>query len=240
MLSRSNCILDTLKFKEQKIFLKNYHAERSYEALAFKKFKISLEKVLRFYDFLEEETFRSIQSHQILRILIPLASVDGNPFEHLSDPLQFLLSASQVEMIDTPKFSTNPAVQISNTTTFPSGQGEQTYKWSDRDAWNKLLAKKNSSADDVIAINEKGHVSETSRCNLFFFDSSNDIVFTPNLESGCINGVYRRFVMSNGFINLPELGHKKVIEKNILTTDVKDYSLYLANSIREVLPARIL
>ena len=240
MFNNSKGVLDTLKFKDGKIFLKKFHAQRSYEALVLKKINVSLENIVRFYDLIEEESAVRIQPQQILRIAIPLISSEGKPFDYSFDPVRDLARGSQVEIIDASYFPVRPVLQIISSPTRPSGIGEQNFKWTDRDFWQTLLTQKKSAAHDVIALNDKGEITETSRCNIFYFDPKNDLVLTPRLDSGCINGVYRRFVMSQGTIDLPELGHKKVIEKNIFISDIQNGSLYLTNSIREVLPASLL
>ena len=63
---------------------------------------------------------------------------------------------------------------------------------------------------------------------------------TPPLASGCINGVYRRFVMNEGFINLPHWGRTEIKEYSILANDLSKYQLFVANSVRGVLPAELL
>jgi branched-subunit amino acid aminotransferase/4-amino-4-deoxychorismate lyase len=240
MLNNSSGVLDTLRFKDGKIFLKKFHVERTYEALNFKKINISLENVIHFYDLIEEESAMRIQPQQILRISIPLVSSEGQTFDYSFDPIKDLSQGSQVELKDLPYFPLNPKLQVLSSFPQQSGLGKQNFKWTDRQTWQSLLAQKNSFADDVIAINEKHEITETSRCNIFCFDPKSDCVFTPRLDSGCVNGVYRRFVMSKCSIDLPGHGIKKVIEKNIDISDIQNYSIFLTNSIREVLPASVL
>ena len=88
--------------------------------------------------------------------------------------------------------------------------------------------------------NEKNELVETSRFNIFLFDKRNDIVFTPSLASGCINGVYRRFVFCQNFIQLPKLGKKKIQELCLTAEKIYDYQLFVANSVRGVLLAELL
>lgn len=242
MLSKPVAVLDTLKFKEGKIFLKKFHVQRTFEAMAFKKINVSLENVIRFYDLIEEETALRIEPQQILRISIPVVSTTGQSFEYSFDPVRDLARGSQVEIVDTPYFSAAPKLALHFKDRQSSGIGEQNFKWTNREFWQKLLAQKKTGADDVLAINDKDQITETSRCNILFFDPQADLVFTPSLDSGCLNGVYRRFIMSQGTVQLPALGHKKIIEENLTAIDLnkKNYSVYLINSIREVLPASIL
>jgi len=222
MSANSLSILDTLKFKDQKIFLKEFHAQRTHEALGFKGIETSLEKIYERYDEIEKKYVSLVQPNQILRL-----SFHG-------------AHEVQIEVVEKTPFPTSPVVEVVSTFVNPSGLGEQNFKWTARDQWQYLLSLKNPAADEVIAVNDKGQITETSRCNIFCFDPITRFAVTPALDSGCINGVYRRFAIANGVIELPGLGRTKVVEKNILASEIKNYSLFLANSVREVLPAKIL
>ncbi|MCS6895962.1 MAG: aminotransferase class IV [Bacteroidia bacterium] len=46
---------------------------------------------------------------------------------------------------------------------------------------------------DAIILSASGHISETSRANLFFWDGEN--LHTPALRSGCIRGIFRGRVL---------------------------------------------
>lgn len=49
--------------------------------------------------------------------------------------------------------------------------------------------------DDVIFLNSKGEITETSKCNIFFV--KNDILFTPNISCGLLPGIIRNWVLEN-------------------------------------------
>ncbi|MFT6826793.1 MAG: branched-subunit amino acid aminotransferase/4-amino-4-deoxychorismate lyase [Roseivirga sp.] len=48
--------------------------------------------------------------------------------------------------------------------------------------------------DDIILLNSSGYLAETNSSNLFWV--KDNIIFTPALSTGCIEGVMRTFVMS--------------------------------------------
>lgn len=58
------------------------------------------------------------------------------------------------------------------------------------------LKKKELGADDIILLDEKGHISECLYSNIFWI--KNDKVFTPAIETGCIAGVARKHII--GFL----------------------------------------
>ena len=55
------------------------------------------------------------------------------------------------------------------------------------------LEKKQSRADDLVLLDTEGHVSECTASNLFWIKDGS--VFTPDLRSGCIEGVMRRTIL---------------------------------------------
>lgn len=71
--------------------------------------------------------------------------------------------------------------------------------WSQYKTLNSLtyvmagLEKKEKDADDVIICNTQQHIAEALYSNIWWID--NNTIFTPSLESGCINGIMRRKIM---------------------------------------------
>ncbi len=223
-MSDSFKVLDSFKFKDGKIFLKKYHIERSVEACKIINPQMDATELVNIYEIIEENYAKVIQKNQILRLL-------------LSPSVALEYKAELVLKSDLPAI---PTLQLIAELKQAEGVGKQNYKWSDREFWSAVMKLRSRDADDVVCQNRNGEVTETSRCNLFFYEKTSDQVFTPLLQSGCINGVYRRYVMNEGSIMLPELGLKAVREKVILPSEIESYTVYIANSVREVVKARML
>jgi branched-subunit amino acid aminotransferase/4-amino-4-deoxychorismate lyase len=63
------------------------------------------------------------------------------------------------------------------------------------------IEKKQNNWDDIILFDDHGYVSEALQSCIFFL--KNEFYLTPSLETGCIDGVMRRFLLS-------ELEHQQV------------------------------
>lgn len=213
-------ILDTLRCDAQGIFLKPIHALRTYEAFQHLNMVTDLKRVLLHYDEIEQQVLSACAEAKIVRLIFSKHDFSYTYKVLDLDPLPAVLRLQLV----------TDRHQL-------SGLGLQNYKWEDRSYWDELLSLKKISALDVISINEKNQIVETSRFNLFFYDIKNDVVITPALCCGCINGVYRRLVFQQGFIQLPGLGKKQIVEKVIQARDINLYQLFAANSVRGVVPA---
>ena len=217
--NRSN-VLDTFRIDKNGILLKSLHVTRTMQALQL------MSPISGGYINLITDAYHIIeQKHQdnfAQRIRI-VFNIDDYSYEYTAQPLEAIEEPVQLQIIE----------NISQS----SGRGAQNFKWESRPYWEKIMALKSKSADDVISFNELGNCVETSRFNLFFFDAKVDLVFTPSLSSGCIAGVFREWVLGRHNVELPKVGIKSLREMEIHFSEIGRYQLFVANSVRGVLPA---
>ena len=216
-------ILDTFKMEISGIFLKQLHALRTYEAYQQINKLIDYKNILLKYDEIESKLLTRKEIDKVVRVVFSQSD------------FSFTYSVSDYVPIEK-----TVSLQLKAYPKQLSGLGPQNYKWVKRQFWDELIKEKSADAFDVISVNEKNELVETSRFNIFLFDKKKDIVFTPALTSGCINGVYRRFVFYQNYIQLPELGKKQIQEICLTAEKIYDYQLFVANSVREVLLAELL
>lgn len=93
---------------------------------------------------------------------------------------------------------------------------------------------KEHNYDEALILNEKGEVCEASSSNIFIMH--NDLIYTPPLSSGCLNGVYRKKLVEALKLNLTD----KFIEKAV-TVDMLHAAngIWLTNAIHGLVPAYI-
>ncbi len=216
-------ILDTLSFKNSKITFKKFHLARTIEAYRFVGIaqpEINSELNL-IYDRIEQSFADKLNPDECLRIIFstrePLKySTEIRKLERLKDKI--ILNVVQLASVPAP---------------------EAAYKWQNRDYWNELLLKKKSESDDILVVAPASDLVETSRFNLFCYDSIQNSLHSPSLASGCLNGVFRRFAMDQGHLILPEFGKVELTEKKIKLTEARKYRLFVGNSVRGLLPAEL-
>lgn len=221
MFSTSN-ILDTLRLDSSGFFLKKFHAQRTFEAFQEIHNPVTYENIYQIYTNIEQQLLTSFKDSKLIRIVFQ------------NDGIKYKVTEDELIPVNLPV-----KLELSSKSEQLAGLGLQNFKWENRIFWQTLLQKKSLASDDIISLNTLGEVTETSRFNVFLFSKAEDLVFTPPLSSGCINGVYRRFVFAEKSIQLPELGKKKVLEKSILGPHLSQYQLFVANSVRGVLPAKV-
>ena len=143
----SNKVLDTLKFKDSKIYLKDFHIQRSFEACAMIYPQTHLIEFKQIYDQLESQFGTELKQTNILRL-------EFDPFDLIN------FKVSVVEKSELPEILT---LELIRTPIQTPGLGSQNYKWTERKAWDELLNSKNPKADDIICVNLKSEVTETAR-----------------------------------------------------------------------------
>ncbi|TNF68641.1 MAG: aminodeoxychorismate synthase component I [Gammaproteobacteria bacterium] len=100
-----------------------------------------------------------------------------------------------------------------------------------RGFYNDIVAKYRQSTNcfDVIFINDKGFVTETSTFNLIV--KINEQLYTPKVDSGLLPGIGREVLLESG----------KVIEKNISEIELLNSDMiYVVNSIRSLMEVELI
>lgn len=213
--------LDTVAFDDGKIILLSLHIQRTHETFIFLNTTVNFADLEKIYREIENEYGPKIKSSEMLRIIFT-----NPPDLQYRCEIQEIVKLTAPVKINTVEISTSPGPECN-------------YKWEDQSRWTELLKKKYENCDDILLINSKYDVIETSRFNVFCYDNISNAVFTPPLSSGCLNGVYRRYALSENSIALPGIGSRKLIERNIKLDELAYYDLFLANSVRGVLKASL-
>jgi hypothetical protein len=207
-----NEVLDTLRISNSHILYKAEHIERTCEALAFCGRRTTLTELNEYYSALEEKF-----SQGVLRIVFTdnqLAQARHEVLllqpEELPVPLK--LEVSQIQM------------------------PHSNFKWADRSPWQKIMTTKSPKADDLLFVTPEGFLRESSRFNVFIHDQQRGLFITPGLETGCINGAFRRYLLKN------KVNEQPTIEQNFRLKDLKTgtYRFFVGNSVRGLLAAEIL
>lgn len=127
--------------------------------------------------------------HLVLRMRLQLWRREGGLYTPTQHESEFLLTASPFER----PIRTKEKVGIARSVKLaPSA-------WSGLKTMSALpyvlagLERKERQLDDLILTDSQGHVAECTSTNLFWFKNGN--WYTPKLESGCIAGVMRAYLM---------------------------------------------
>lgn len=87
---------------------------------------------------------------------------------------------------------------------------------------------KKNNWDDCLILNQVGRIAETFKANIFFI--KNDVIYTPSLSEGCIDGVMRKVV-----IEILQEIKKEVIEVPISAEKLSEFdAIFITNATRGV------
>ena len=87
---------------------------------------------------------------------------------------------------------------------------------------------KEKDLDDVLLTNNKGEILEGTGANLFVV--SNNILYTPGLEEGCMGGTMRMTVINFALENNIKVYESPITPQNLLIAD----EVFLTNAIRGI------
>ena len=221
-------ILDTFLFEDQKINFKREHIERTYEAFQYiaenynTYQNITVAALTKIYKKIEEQLKQQSPNPIIVRLVFSIFDfelyyLEIKPYEKIKSPVELELRLC----------THRQAPQLTQ------------HKWFDRQYWNEHLLKIQQSSADVLIFTQNQELVETSRFNLFLYNQAEQVVYTPPLTSGCLNGVFRRFCLKQKLIHLPEVGPTPLFEKKIFVQDLKLNQLFVANSVRSLLTTKL-
>ena len=99
------------------------------------------------------------------------------------------------------------------------------HKTTRRDVYEERR-QRHPNADDVLLVNDKGDVTESTIANVAV--KLDGQWFTPPIESGCLPGIYRQVLLDEG----------RLEERSVSLTDLaKCEGIALVNSVRLWRPA---
>jgi len=87
-----------------------------------------------------------------------------------------------------------------------------------------------AGADEAVFLNESGHITEASASNLFLV--KNNIVITPNIESGILPGITRSIILNLALGMGIKTDETQIELDELLNADES----FLTNSLMEVMP----
>lgn len=215
-------ILSTFKVQNNQILFRDLHLERIQKTIHFLKIQYGFKLPIDLNVAIQQQFQQIEKNHQQptkVRLVIHLNPIK---YEISIESLVENLSLIRLRFCQFGKQK--------------SGLGIGNYKTTDRKFWDQNNQLIQSPNEDVIGINDKDEVTETSRFSIFV--QIGDALVTPPLESGCLAGVFREHALRQKYVDLN--GRRfGVSEKTILKNDISKYSVFVGNSVRGLLRAEV-
>ncbi|OUV52472.1 MAG: hypothetical protein CBC73_05535 [Flavobacteriales bacterium TMED113] len=205
---------ETIKYIPNKILFWEEHYFRIMGSLCMLRFNIP--------DYFNESYFikninKTILSNKLekypVRIKILFYRESKGLYRPKENKLSFLISCEPLNIIDYSLNKKGLSVDIFND--YKLGLNSLNNLKTSNKIVNVLSSFYNDdkNIDDCLFINEKNNIVESSSGNIFIL--LNNYLITPPLESGCINGVMRKFLINNS-----KKFNLKIKEENISSSDL--------------------
>ncbi len=91
---------------------------------------------------------------------------------------------------------------------------------------------KQNNFEDVFIKNTKGNIIESSNANIFVVKDG--IAYTPNLSEGCLDGVFRKFLIKNFSLLNIKIVEQEISEEFVLNAD----EIFTSNVIKGISSVR--
>lgn len=220
-------LFETIKLIQRKILLADYHFERLLSGLAILKFEIpklfSKEKLER--DILS--LCKKNECEKLARIRISVFRGNGGLYDG-NTILQYVIECWPLnESVN--KLNENGLVIDIYTDVKKSCD-----KFSNLKSANFLpyslaaLFAKEHQLNDCLVLNSAGGIADSTIANIFLI--KNDIVTTPALDQGCVNGVMRRYLLEQFRITGYEIQERKLSVSDMENAD----EVFLTNAINGI------
>jgi branched-chain amino acid aminotransferase/4-amino-4-deoxychorismate lyase len=186
-------IFETIIFRKNEIIFQNEHWERITEGIEGLKMSFPFSKT-RLLDMLKELLDANKLSDQHARIKLYIWRETGGLYAPSSFKTKFLITADKTEKKQTQSFS---KVGIAKTVFLQKTAVSHLKTISALPYVMAGIEKNERELEELILLNNEGNIAEASASNIYIYDAAKRKIYTPSLDTGCINGVSRRYLIDN-------------------------------------------
>lgn len=220
-----DAIFDTLKYSQNKVHFIEDHYFRLMSSLRMLRMKIPMNFTLKFYEDEIIKTIAHSKYNDNIRIRVSVYRKDGGLYKPNTNEIDFIIEVNEI------KNTIHKTYEIELFKDFPVYSGLlSTIKTNNRmvNIIASIFATENNYQNCVL-INEKKNIIEANNANIFLI--SGNIVLTPSLKEGCIQGIIRKKMIEL------LISHK---DYDIVETSISPFELlkadevFLTNSLIEI------
>ncbi|MBK7427252.1 MAG: aminotransferase class IV [Saprospiraceae bacterium] len=182
-------------------------------------------------EMLQIELAKIVPVKGIFRVKLSIFRVSSGKYLPDSNDIQFLIQV----------FPANTPMQYAEGHNLSIGRSYKVYN-SDAGAWKQVkslsalpyviasMEAKQAGFEDVLILTKSGQISESTNSNVFVIKGNR--IFTPVIQTGCVNGVFRQYL----FQFLSQKG-MEIIENDLFWAEIEKVDeLFLTNAIQWIRP----
>ena len=219
-------VFDTIKLKEATLLFLEDHYFRLMSSMRMMRMRIPMNFTLEFYEDQIRKTLEANDLNNDARIRVNVFRKDGGLYTPETNEVDFLIEVKEL------KNKSLELVEVELYKDFPISSGLfSTIKTNNRmlNVLASIFSKENGF-QNCLLINEKKELVEGINANVFLIKGRE--VLTPALESGCINGIVRKKIVtllekSENF----QMKQTSISPFELLKAD----EVFLTNSIQDII-----
>lgn len=182
-------------------------------------------------DFLLNQMFRLVPEAGIFRVKLSIFRNSRGKYLPDQNEVQFLIQATTAEEplhnIQDYYLSIGRSYKVYNAYL---GDWKQIKSMSSLSYVIASLEARESGFEDVLILSKEGMLSESTNSNVFAIKDS--VICTPSLQTGCVNGVFRKYL-----IQLMREKGMEIIENELFWAEIKHLDeLFLTNAVQWIRP----
>ena len=178
--------------------------------------------------FFENEIKKFTKNEGNYRIRLTVYRSDGGLYSPENNTPIFLIEAEQI--VDSQFIVNEKGLEVGVYTNFKLPRSPLANLKTSNSLPYVLAAQfcQKNNWDDCLMLNQADRVGETFKANIFFV--KNDVIYTPSLNEGCIDGVMRKVV-----IEILRKMKKEVIKRPISLEELNEFeAIFITNATRGV------
>jgi branched-chain amino acid aminotransferase len=181
--------------------------------------------------FLETELSKIVPISGIFRIKLSIYRLSPGKYFPEQNDIQFLIQVfpALIPMLytETYSFTIGRSFKVLNADT---GEWKQIKSLSALPYVITSIESKQSGFDDLLILTNNGLISESTNSNVFII--KDNIIYTPGLHTGCVNGVFRQYLIQLMIKNGLEIIENELFWAEIETVD----ELFITNAVQWIRP----
>jgi len=220
ILPKDQGVFETILFDKGELQLKELHFDRLLRGIKGLDLNVSNDISV---SYLEQQIMDTIQANEVSDICrVRLRVYQG---KDTADLASFLIECFSLDRKLTVLNDQGLILGIADDIIKPESNYKRSYTKFYSQAANAIS---NNNWDDVLVLNQHGNIIESSIANVFWI--KNNIIYTPPLSEGCVEGVMRRYIIET-------LQRENITIQSIpLTREIllQADEVFITNSIRRI------
>lgn len=220
-------IFETLRYHKTYLMFWEEHYFRMMGAACMLRMDIPMHLNM---EFLSQEIIKTIQANSIIgdaRVRISLFRTDGGFYKPKSRNLEYIIEVEQLP-VQTLTIGEGLKIDVFHDHNKPQEPLSSLKGANSLPSVLSAIYAEENQLDEAILLNSSSEICETTSANIFVL--INDVLYTPPLSSGCVDGIIRKVLIEKATDLAISIEEKAMKPFELIKAD----EVFITNSIRGI------